>query len=433
MKKLILNLSLVLALFLGIIAVNTSVYATDFYENGKLVKSCNHPSVTITKYIKGTEKNDGRKEETCNICGSNFRTTSWNKIGSVSLNKTSFTYNGFSQYPIVIVKDSEGYGISSDNYTITYEKGGKKVSSPCDVGKYNLKITFKNKYEGVINKSFKITKKQAKKSNLLIENVTYTGKATKPKTIYFKASSLATAIPLKKDVDYKIIKVSNNKKFGTANVTLKLIGNLKGTIKTTYKITPGKVSKIKLENRDTSSINVSWKKVKNATGYKIYRYNTKKNKYELYATTKSTSAKIKMPSKDMPYIDLEIASYKKIGNKNYISERVYYWNCTKPEKINKYSVSSPSKGNIKVKYKLEKNTYKNIQIQICEDKSFNSKKAKVKNFYNWVGSDSQNNYYRISKLTSKKTYYIRTRELNQDINGKNIYGDWGKVLKVRVK
>lgn len=432
MKKLILNLSLVLALFLGIIAVNTSVYATDFYENGELVKSCNHPSVTVTEYTKATQKNDGRKEEKCNICGLNFRTTSWNKIGSVSLNKTSFTYDGFTQYPIVTIKDSEGYGISSNNYTITYEKEGKKVSSPCDVGKYNLKITFKNEYEGVINKSFKITKKQVKKSDILIENVTYTGKSTKPKTIYFKPASLVN-IPLKKNVDYKITKISNNKKFGTANVTLKLMGNLKGTVKTTYNITPGKVSKIKLNTRDTSSITISWKKVKNATGYKIYRYNTKKNKYELYATTKSTSAKIKKSSKDSEYIDLEIAAYKKIGNKNYISERVYYYNCTKPEKIKNYSVSSPSKGKIKVKYKLRKDTYKNIQIQVCEDKSFNSKKAKVKNFYNWVGSDSQNNYYKISKLTSKKTYYVRTREFNEDNNNKKVYGDWGEVLKIRVK
>lgn len=432
MKKTILNLSFVLSLFIGIVSINNLAYATDFYEDGELVKTCNHPSVTVTEYIKATQKNDGRKEEKCNICNSNFRTTVWNKIGSVSLNKTSFVYNGFTQTPIVTVKDSKGYGISSQNYTVTYLKEGKKVLSPCDVGKYTVRITFKNKYDGVIDKTFEITKRKIKKSELLIENVTYTGKSTKPKTIYFKPSSLVSK-QLKKDVDYKIIKVSNNKNFGTATVTLKMRGNFKtNTIKTTYKITPGKVSKVKLKKRDTSSITISWNKVKNATGYKIYKYDNKKNKFVLYKTTSSTSAKINKSANDTNYIDLEIEAYKKIGNKTYTSERKFYWNCTKPEKIDKYSVSTPSKGKVKITYKNLK-SFTNVQIQISEDSSFNSKKSKIKNIYDWVENDSKNKYRKISKLTSKKTYYVRSREFTLDDKGKKVYGDWGTVKKIKIK
>ena len=46
------------------------------------------------------------------------------------------------------------------------------------------------------------------------------------------------------------------------------------------KVSVGKVSKIWVSYTTNSKIKVKWKKVNKATGYKVYVYNSSKNKYE---------------------------------------------------------------------------------------------------------------------------------------------------------
>lgn len=75
------------------------------------------------------------------------------KVGSVALTKTSYTYNGKTQKPKVIAKDSNGKKIAKTSYTVKYASDCKKV------GKYTVKIAFKGDYKGTYTKTFKILPK----------------------------------------------------------------------------------------------------------------------------------------------------------------------------------------------------------------------------------------------------------------------------------
>lgn len=96
-----------------------------------------------------TLKSDGLIFYTCSC--------DWAQIGktiyrpkTISLSKTKYTYDGCAHKPKVKVKDRKGKVISPSNYKVTYSKGLTKK------GTYNVKITFKGKYSGSVNKTFKI-------------------------------------------------------------------------------------------------------------------------------------------------------------------------------------------------------------------------------------------------------------------------------------
>lgn len=69
---------------------------------------------------------------------------------SVSLSKDSFIYDGEEKTPNVIVKDSLGNDISSDNYRVIMP------SDRINVGLYSLEVEFKNHYEGYVVVNMKI-------------------------------------------------------------------------------------------------------------------------------------------------------------------------------------------------------------------------------------------------------------------------------------
>lgn len=112
---------------------------------------------------------------------------------------------------------------------------------------------------------------------------TYTGRAIKPLLkITFAGKKL------KAGRDY-FVKYSNNKAVGTAKVTIKGKGAYKGTVKKTFRIKLGKPS-LKLSKNGRGVIKVSWKKVKGAKGYIIYRASSKKGKFKKIKTVKGSKS-----------------------------------------------------------------------------------------------------------------------------------------------
>ena len=59
------------------------------------------------------------------------------------------------------------------------------------------------------------------------------------------------------------------------------------------KVSVDQVSKAWVKYTTTSKVKVKWKKVKNATGYRVYVYNYSKNKYQNYATTSNNYIKMR--------------------------------------------------------------------------------------------------------------------------------------------
>ncbi len=76
-----------------------------------------------------------------------LRTTPTN----IKLSATSYTYNGKTKTPSVVIKNNSGKKLKKGtDYTVKYSSGRKKV------GKYKVTITFKGNYSGTVTKTFKI-------------------------------------------------------------------------------------------------------------------------------------------------------------------------------------------------------------------------------------------------------------------------------------
>ncbi len=107
-----------------------------------------HTLETTTK--KATFTTDGKKETKCLVCHKVVETTVIYAAKTVKLSSATYTYTGKSKKPSVVVKDSNGNVISSENYAVTYPAGRKKV------GKYTVKVAFKGDYSGSKNLTFEI-------------------------------------------------------------------------------------------------------------------------------------------------------------------------------------------------------------------------------------------------------------------------------------
>ncbi|MGN0532553.1 MAG: leucine-rich repeat protein [Eubacterium sp.] len=96
----------------------------------------------------------GKTYEKCSVCGRTRNTVTISKISSIKLSGTSYTYDGNTKTPTVIVKNSAGKSlVKNTDYTVSYASGRKNV------GKYAVKITFKGKYSGTKTLYFTIKPK----------------------------------------------------------------------------------------------------------------------------------------------------------------------------------------------------------------------------------------------------------------------------------
>jgi hypothetical protein len=103
--------------------------------------------VTITT-TPATTSDDGRIEKRCSVC-SDVSTSTIARIDAVTLSNTSYEYTGMELYPTVTVEDSNGFEISSDNYTVTYNNN-------VSVGIATVNITFNGNYSGSVSRTFTI-------------------------------------------------------------------------------------------------------------------------------------------------------------------------------------------------------------------------------------------------------------------------------------
>ena len=109
---------------------------------------------------------------------------------------------------------------------------------------------------------------------------TYDGKTKHPKLTITDANGNV----LVKGTDYtvEIPTKEESAKAGKHTYTVTFMGNYEGEEEVSYKVLPGKTSKISSEKKQTE-IKLSWKAVKGATGYRVYVYNTKTKKYNIVA------------------------------------------------------------------------------------------------------------------------------------------------------
>ena len=114
-----------------------------------------------------------------------------------------------------------------------------------------------------------------------ISDQEYTGKEIKPSVkVSYSGKELVSG------KDYQV-SYSNNTSVGTATVKITGIGGYTGSITTSFKIvnnTPSKVTGLVIKSKTTNSLTLSWTKVSNSQGYKVYKYDNSTSSYKLLKT-----------------------------------------------------------------------------------------------------------------------------------------------------
>ncbi|MBQ8029334.1 MAG: leucine-rich repeat protein [Clostridia bacterium] len=191
------------------------------------------------------------------------------------------------------------------------------------------------------------------------------------------------------------------------------------TSKVSY--TPGQVKNVKAKVY-TQTVKLSWKKVSNITGYEVFSYNTKTEKYTSLGKTTKTSYTVKKLNPATEY-QFAVKAYNKPGKKTYYGKVSSLVKVTTKLAIPTLKVTSTKKGVANV-------SWTNIAGETGYEVYGSSKKESG---YKKIATTKANVIKATkNKLTSKKTYYFKVRAY-KTVNGKKIYGSYSAVQGVKVK
>ncbi len=147
----------------------------------------------------------------------------------------------------------------------------------------------------------------------------------------------------------------------------------------------------------SSSVTLKWGKVKKASGYVVYKYDTKKKKYKKLGTTKKNKYTVKKLKSAASYV-YAVKSYKTVRKKKYYSAySAKHKTSTAPGKVTGVAVSDVGTNGFVVSWKSTKRTsgYKlqySSNVNFASDVVTISTKAKSR---------------RLNSLSSGTTYYVR--------------------------
>lgn len=193
----------------------------------------------------------------------------------VTLNTTSYVYNGYTKKPSITVKDGTIKLTKDIDYVVSY-------SNNTNVGTAKATITGIGNYTGKVTKTFTIKQQTIANVTYSISNQTYTGKTIKPSAIIIKQGSRK----LVKGTDFSITSYGTNKNTGKGFVTVKGKGNYKDSKKLTFYIVPKKPS-VSLTSVQKSSIKLKWTNVAGESGYQVAYKKSAASTYKTSFTTKT--------------------------------------------------------------------------------------------------------------------------------------------------
>lgn len=322
----------------------------------------------------------------------------------------SVTYNGTGQIPDVVVKDGDKVLELNKDYIVA-------AADNVNAGTATVTITGRGNYTGILKSQFTINRKSLSKAKLpVFNNQTYCGKA-------FTITGMTVVVDnrtLSMNNDFKVT-CTNNKYPGKATVKIIGIGNYKSSATTSYIILPAAPTQPKISSNTSSSVKLSWKKSVKATGYYIYKYDQKKNKYVKAASTRKNSVTISKLASGTN-TTFQIYSYVKVGSKVYRSAQ--YATIVAGTKTKTPSIK-------KVKSQVSKSAiieWKTVTgAEGYEIYYSTSKNGKYKLFGKVNGVSSN-----VTGLKAKKKYYFKIRTY-RTINGKVYYSSYSSVKSAKIK
>ena len=336
-------------------------------------------------------------------------------LSSATVNSIdSQTYTGSSIEPSVTVTLNGKTLKLNEDYNLIY-------SNNVNVGTATITINGIGNYTGSKKVNFNIAPKKLDISSATVNSIgskTYTGASIKP-SVTVKLNNKT----LKLNTDYKV-SYSNNKNIGTAKILIKGIGEYEGEKTVTFNIIPSKVTNLKSSKRTYNSITLSWDKIDNVTGYKVYRYDVKTESYKLIktisdaSTTSYTNSKLTSATKYL----YKVRSYKIVNNKTHNGDYSSSLAATTKPPTPTVKLTSPSTKKIKL-------TWTNISSRTT---GYNIYMATSKNgTYKNIGSTSKKSFTKGS-LKKGKTYYFKVRAY-RTIDGKKVYSSYSSIKSIKCK
>ena len=241
----------------GEATITVTASETDYYKQAqfkvtikvsddKEPTSCSHTYQTTV--IPADTRSDGRIVEKCSKCGDEKRKTVIYAVKSVTLSKTSYTYNGKVQKPTVTIKDSKGRILKENtDYTISLPNGMKKP------GRYAVTVILKGNYKGTVKTTFDIVPKGTSISKVMAKKKGFTVK-------WKKQTSQTTG--------YEIA-YSTSRKFTKKNTKKATVKKNKAASRSVSKLKAGKKYYVRIRtyktvkaNGKTVKLYSKWSKVK---------------------------------------------------------------------------------------------------------------------------------------------------------------------------
>lgn len=186
----------------------------------------------------------------------------------------------------------------------------------------------------------------------------------------------------------------------------------------TVTVKSGRPTSVKAKKSGTKNIKLTWKAGSGAVGYDVYRATSKKGSYKKIGTTTKRSYTDKTSKVGKNYFYRILSRGHKTLN-TYNSPKTTAIKIIIPKKPARKSLKRLSKG---FKLTIKKQSVTGYQVAYSTSRKFKSVKKK----------SSTKRVVTVTKLKSKKTYYVKVRAYNK-LNGVKIYSKYSKVYRIKTK
>ncbi|MCM1545287.1 MAG: fibronectin type III domain-containing protein [Ruminococcus sp.] len=358
---------------------------------------------------------DGYRHADCTVCGATLKAEKLPAKGhDIIIDKAvavTCTANGKTEgshcktCKAVLKKQTvikaKGHNLKQSKTAATTSKNGK-IASVCSVCKQDVKSTVIAKIASV---------------KLAATSYVYDNKAKTPEAIVKDSNGKV----LQRSIDYTVKYESGRKAIGIYSVKVTFKGNYSGTKTLTFKILPGKTNALSVTGT-TTTVKLTWAKVSGASGYRVYKYDTKNKKYVKLCDTTKTNYTVSGLKAGTAY-KFAVKAYGKSGKTTYFSSS-YKEISTSTQPTAPKLKASAGKGKASLSwnkisgadgYVIYMSTSKNgTYKQIATIK----KAATLK--------------YTKSGLSKGKTYYFKIRAY-KTVGKTNIYSAYSSVASVKIK
>ena len=184
------------------------------------------------------------------------------------------------------------------------------------------------------------------------------------------------------------------------------------------------VTGVRATSAGDNYINISWNKYPktNVTGYKVYKYNPSKKRYEYYKKTTSTSCKVTGLKTSNNYM-FKVIEYLKVNGKEYNGKESVVFKAGTSTKVPTINKLYTKKKKVTINWKKVSGA-SGYEVYMKTSSKGSYKKIKT--------ATSKTTKYTKSKLKKGKKCWFKIRTYRV-VNGKKVYSPYSKVKSIKVK